>query len=66
MSAQRKYYLFAAVVFCIGAVIAVAGGAYTALFVFLVLAATMFGVQARVDTWIETRRPSDRPGARRE
>ncbi len=66
MSSQRKYYLFAAVVFSVGAILAVIGGAYTALFVFLVLAATMFGVQARVDVWMEARRPSDRPGARSE
>ncbi len=66
MSAQRKYYLFAAVVFAIGAVLAVIGGAYTALFVFTVLALTMFAVQARVDVWIETRRPTDRSGAPRQ
>ena len=66
MSSQRKYYLFAAVVFGIGAVLAVIGGDYTALFIFVVLGLTMLGIQARVDAWMENRRPSDRPGAGRE
>lgn len=66
MSAQRKYYLFAAAVFTVGAILAVIGGAYTALFVFTVLALTMFAVQARVDVWIEARRPSDRTGTPRQ
>ena len=63
MSSQRKYYLAAAAFFGIGAVLAIVGGDYTALFVFVVLCLTMLGIQARVDAWMENRRPSDRSGS---
>lgn len=63
MSSQRKYYLFAAAVFGIGALLAIVGGDYTALFIFVVLGLTMLGIQARVDVWMENRRPTDRSGS---
>lgn len=65
MTAQRKYYLFAAAVFTIGAILAVIGGDYTALAIFTVLALMMFWIQSRVDRFVEQRYPSDRqPEAR--
>lgn len=68
MTAQRKYYLFAAAVFTIGAILAIVGGDYTALAIFAVLALMMFWIQSRVDRFVEQRYPSDRqpeqrPGA---
>lgn len=65
MTAQRKYYLFAAAVFTIGAILAVIGGDYTALAIFTVLALMMFWIQSRVDRFVEQRYPSDRQPAGR-
>ncbi|MBJ7473057.1 MAG: hypothetical protein JHD16_17260, partial [Solirubrobacteraceae bacterium] len=55
MSTQRKYYVFAAVVFTIGAILAVIGGDYVALGIFVVLALMMTWIQSRVDRFIEQR-----------
>lgn len=66
MTTQRKYYLFAAVVFTIGAVLAIVGGAYGALVIFTVLAMMMFWVQSRVDRFIEARHPGHAPQARQQ
>lgn len=63
MSAQRKYYLFAAAVFGVGAILAIIGGAYGALAIFVVLAMMMLWVQSRVDRFMEDRRPSGSPSA---
>lgn len=59
MSAQRKYYLFAATIFSIGAVLAIVGGDYVALGIFVVLAAMMFWIASRVDRFIGDRHPDD-------
>lgn len=58
----RKYYIFATACFLVGAVTAVATGAWTALVVFLVLAAFTFWIARRVDALQEERHPSDLPG----
>lgn len=59
MTAQRKYYLFAAVVFTIGAILAIVGGDTTALVIFVILAGMMFWIQSRVDRFVAQRRPDD-------
>lgn len=59
MSTQRKLYLFAAVCFSIGAVLAVVKGAWGSLLIFAVLAGTMLWIQWRVDTLMEQRRPDE-------
>lgn len=64
MSTLRKYYLFATACFTIGAILAVSTASYTALFVFLVLAAFTFWVSTRVDALQEERHPHDLPGHR--
>ena len=61
MSAQRKYYLFAAACFSIGAILALASAAYPALAIFLVLTAMMLWIQSRADRFIDERRPAGTP-----
>ena len=57
MSTQRKLYLFAALCFAIGAILAVVQGAWGSFAVFLVLLASMLWIQWRVDVLIDQRRP---------
>ena len=49
MSTQRKLYLFAAIIFTLGAIGSIIAASWSSLVVFVVLAAFMYWVAARID-----------------
>ncbi len=62
MSTTRKLYIFTAVIFAIGAVLAIVKQQAVAVAIFITLLLMMLWIQSRVDRLVEERRPADRPG----
>ena len=63
MSTTRKYYILSAVIFTVGAVLAVAKQQAVAVAIFFTLTLMMLWIQSRVDRVVEERHPSDHPEA---
>lgn len=62
MTTTRKLYILTAVIFTIGAVLAIVKTQTVALIIFASLTLMMLWIQSRVDRLVEDRRPAD--GAR--
>lgn len=61
MSTTRKLYIFTAVIFAIGAVLAIIEQQAVAVAIFVTLLLMFLWIQSRVDRIVEERRPADRP-----